>query len=470
MTPTKSPFQWQYILIIGLTILYTILGIRVGILWDNVLFVGKTGSFLYENGIFNWFAMPVRAHSAHPYLCGTYYATVWRLFGRSLLVSHLATIPIIVGVLYQLWKLCCYFIREYKERYAALILLCANPTLCSHSVQVGQELFILFFALYALNSILLQEHIHKAIALCFLPLFSLRAMMLCAGLFMTEWCVDIIRKQHFWTTKTICSYLGGLILSVSYLAMRYAVFSGEPTKVGIDYFSYISITQILFTFLKNIVILIWRFIDFGQVSIFIVSGLLLLRHKETLCDTNVRLLLICAILPSSVIILTSVFSLNQMGHHYFLPAFMLFLLTTFYLLQYAHQRRLLYGIILGSLLIGNFIVYPEHISQGWNNSLAHLPYWSLRRQAIQELDARRIPLENTASFFPNDCSNDLIELNGDNRSFCEFTREDEYVFYSSCYNLPDEEIDILHTQYNPLFTYRRGLIFVQVLQKKISTP
>ncbi len=463
-------FPWQYILIVGLTVVFTVLGLRVGILWDNVLFVSKTGTFLYEHGLLSWFDMPVRVHSAHPYLCGTYYAAMWHLFGRSLLVSHLVTIPIIIGVLYQLWQLCCFFLEEEKQRYAALLLMCANPTLCSHCVQAGQELFILFFTLYALNAILRQEQLHKAIALCFLPLFSLRAMMLCAGLFFTEWGVCAIRKERFWTIQRIGTYAGGLILSVSYLFMRYAVFSGEPTKVGIDYFSYTSMAQILYTFARNIVILVWRFIDFGQVTVFIVIGLLLLRHKETLRESKVRLLLLCAIMPTGVIGLTSIFSMNPMGHHYFLPAFVICIFLAFYLLRYARKRKLVYGLLLCSLLAGNLIVYPEYLSQGWNNSLAHLPYWSIRRQAIHEMNERHIPLEQTASFFPNACANDLVELNGDQRSFCAFTGKEEYVFYSSCYNPLDEEIDILHTQYNPLFTYRRGLVFVQVLQRADSIP
>lgn len=467
----KNDIKWQYIIIAGFSILYTILGLHVGIFWDNVLFVGQIGTFLYEHNPFDWFALPISV-SSHPCLCGTYYAIVWRLFGRSLLVSHLATFPIVFGVLYQIWQLCAYFFAQRKEQLAAWVLVCASPTLCSHCVQLSQELFILFFFFYALNSILRKEHLHKAIALCFLPLCSYRAMMLCAGLFFAEWGLSRLRSIPFWTWKSIGSYFGGVIISVVYLIIRLNIFSGTPNPMGFNYFEYTSIGQIIYIAARNAVVLVWRYLDFGQITIFIVIATLLLLNKNeiTHSDSVAKELLICAILPVCVLLITSIFAANQMGHHYFLPSFVLCILLSFYLLKYSKKAKVVYSVMLLSLLAGNLIVYPEKISQGWQNSLAHLPYWSLRRQAIEELDRRQIPMEETATFFPNEREIDFIELNGDQRSFCPFTGKEEYVFYSSCYNPSDEEIDILHTQYEPLVTCRKGRVYVQVLQRANLNP
>ncbi|MBO4454373.1 MAG: hypothetical protein J5761_04890 [Paludibacteraceae bacterium] len=457
---------------LGLSLLFGLLSLHVGVFWDNVLFVSKTGTFLYEHGLSRWFDMPVSQYSAHPYLCGTYYALIWKLFGRSLLVSHLATIPFVFGVLYQIWKLCSYFIKTSKQQYAAFLLICTCPVLCSHCVQIGQELFILFFALYALNAILRQEQIHKAIALCFLPLFSLRAMMLCAGLFLTEWMLCTIRSRCFWTARTICSYLGGAMISIAYLMVRYGIFSDAPRAMHTGYFDYTSLIQILYTCVRNIVVFAWDYVDFGQITLFVVGAVIFIRHRDTIMQKDIRFkeLFICTLLPCSLIILTSIVSLNPFGHHYFLISFLVCILMAYYLLQYSVHTSWLYTLCIVSLLAGNFIVYPEYKAQGWQNSLAHLPYWSLRRQAIQELDKLNIPLEQTASFFPNVCENDFVELNDDHRSFCEFTGENEYLFYSSCFNPTNNEITLIHNTYEPLFICKRGLVWVQVLQRKSSTP
>ena len=239
-----------------------------------------------------------------------------------------------------------------------------------------------------------------------------------------------------------------------------------------DFFEYMSVGQIIYTIVRNTVVLVWRYLDFGQITIFIVIVTLLLLNKNeiTHSDSVAKELLICAILPVCVLLITSIFAANQMGHHYFLPSFVLCILLSFYLLKYSKKAKVVYSVMLLSLLAGNLIVYPEKISQGWQNSLAHLPYWSLRRQAIEELDRRQIPMEETATFFPNEREIDFIELNGDRRSFCPFTGKEEYVFYSSCYNPSDEEIDILHTQYEPLVTCRKGRVYVQVLQRVNLNP
>ena len=53
------------------------------------------------------------------------------------------------------------------------------------------------------------------------------------------------------------------------------------------------------------------------------------------------------------------------------------------------------------LLTGNLWVYPKIISQGWNATLGHLPYHSLRLDAIDYLNEKSINIEEVASFFPN---------------------------------------------------------------------
>lgn len=458
----------RYSLFIVLTIGFTLIGLPVGLFWDNVLFVGKTSTFLYENGLLSWFDIPVKYSPPHPYLCGTYYALVWKIFGRSLLTSHLATAPVILGVFSQLWILCHHFFTSEKETYSAFFLACLSPVLCSHCVQIGQELFILLFALYALNAILSQKHIHKAIALCFLPLFSLRAMMICAGLFLTEWFICRLRAIPFWEWKKIGAYLGGFCISIIYLVLRYDIFSGTPSQIHFGYFDYGSPGQILYTFVKNCIVLVWEYVDFGQITLFaIIIAIILRNRRKILYDDKIFTeLCICSIMPCSIVIITSLISQNPFAHHYFLPSLICIILVAYYLLQYSPIKKWLYILMAVSLLGGNLIVYPEYKAQGWQNSLAHLPYWSLRREAIAELDRRDIPLEKTASFFPNVYSNDFIELNGDKRAFCPFTGKEDFVFYSSCYNPLDEEINLLHSQYTPIFTSRRGLVFVQILEHR----
>ena len=95
------------------------------------------------------------------------------------------------------------------------------------------------------------------------------------------------------------------------------------------------------------------------------------------------------------------------------------------------------------MLLGNFIVYPDKFAQGWESSLAHVPYWDLRQNAIKYMRSNGIPISKTASFFPNTLSINHIDLNSDSRKFIKFSGVEEYTFYSNVYNLSDSELETL---------------------------
>jgi hypothetical protein len=100
-------------------------------------------------------------------------------------------------------------------------------------------------------------------------------------------------------------------------------------------------------------------------------------------------------------------------------------------------------------------VYPKNISQGWNATLGHLPYHSLRLEAIHYLNDSNINIQEVASFFPNYNVLDYIDFNGDKRSFAKFNTNKKYVFYASVYNLTDEEQKSLANHYSVLKQFHK---------------
>ena len=68
-------------------------------------------------------------------------------------------------------------------------------------------------------------------------------------------------------------------------------------------------------------------------------------------------------------------------------------------------RRFTYGFMLLGLLTGHFWIYPDPVAKGWDATLAHVPYFGLRREAITYLDNKGIPLETVGSDYPNLCAN-----------------------------------------------------------------
>jgi hypothetical protein len=82
------------------------------------------------------------------------------------------------------------------------------------------------------------------------------------------------------------------------------------------------------------------------------------------------------------------------------------------------------------------------------------------------MDNNKIPITETATFFPNYTSIDNIVLNGDMRSFDSFSGNDKYVFYSNVYNLSDSDIEQLSINYFILKTFKKGKVRIEILKRK----
>jgi hypothetical protein len=122
----------------------------------------------------------------------------------------------------------------------------------------------------------------------------------------------------------------------------------------------------------------------------------------------------------------------------------------------------LWFVILAS---GNYWIYPESIAKGWDATLAHLPYYDLRHEAIRYLDENRIPVQEVGSFFPNTATIDAIDLNNRNVAFPNFV-DQQYVFYSTVYNIDDNVLARLKTHYSKVTEFANDNVSVIILVKK----
>ena len=195
------------------------------------------------------------------------------------------------------------------------------------------------------------------------------------------------------------------------------------------------------------------------------------QRKIFLDKKNKKLLLLAF---SSVFFVASIslVAINPFGHRYFIVSYLIFALVAFRGLSLLPRKRkkLVYGLLIASLVSGNLWVYPREISQGWDASLAHVPYFELRQKAIQYLDENNIPIHKTGTFFPNGGKIDKIDLSNDSRAFLNFKAEEPYVFYSNVYNLSDGEISLIDANYKTIKVFRSGTVKIEILQHKLKKP
>jgi hypothetical protein len=145
-----------------------------------------------------------------------------------------------------------------------------------------------------------------------------------------------------------------------------------------------------------------------------------------------------------------------------LSAYLLFIYPGF-----GKTRKFLFAVVLAGLISGNFWVYPGKIANGWDATLAHLPYHYLRQKMIRYIDENRIPFDKIGSETPNLAAIRYIDLTNDDRSFPRADlQKHPYIFYSNVFNMfTDEEIDELNRTWTEVKKFR-CLQVVVILYKK----
>jgi hypothetical protein len=438
-----------FFVVFGLLIL--LVSKNYGMFWDNVLFASKMGNELYVNSIFNW-TMPDSFDPGHPPFLGFLLAIFWKILGHNLWVSHLLMLPFVVGFFFQLYEFILYFVKKQRFALFALLLVIADPTVATTLVLVNPEIIILFFFFLAINGILKQRNRLKFIGLFFLSIITFRSMMLFAGIFIFDIVNNLFihrqKLKSFFNLKFLLFYFLASLPAIVFITWRLATKGWLQTHPNSPWTGLWQIASPEI-FLKNCVVLIWRYLDFGRVFIFLFLLISLLRFgKKIVKSTKNKQLLTISICAVIFIISISLFATNTFGHRYFIVSYIGFIIFSFLLIaEFYKSKKTIYFFLFLGLLSGNLWIYPKKISQGWDATLAHIPYHSLRLEAIDYLNKEHLEIKEVASFFPNYTTLDFVDFSGDQRSFSKFNGKNKYVFYATVYNLSDKELNKLDKNY-----------------------
>jgi hypothetical protein len=108
-------------------------------------------------------------------------------------------------------------------------------------------------------------------------------------------------------------------------------------------------------------------------------------------------------------------------------------------------RKRIWGLVMIGMISGNLWVYPKQISQGWDATLGHLPYYSLRDQMINYLDRQHISLSKVGTAFPNIGPLKYYNPSNNQDGFKNYNLDqDNYIFYSNIFNdFSDKELNRL---------------------------
>jgi hypothetical protein len=110
--------------------------------WDTVQLGSKHASFYFEAD-FASLLLPENIDSGHIPFFGMYIALAWKIFGRSLLVSHLAMLPFVLGIVWQLYRVSNLF--QIRFPALAVLLVALDPTLLAQITLVSPDVVFIHF-------------------------------------------------------------------------------------------------------------------------------------------------------------------------------------------------------------------------------------------------------------------------------------------------------------------------------------
>jgi hypothetical protein len=432
--------------------------------WDTIQYTGFQSLWYYQTNLKELF-LP---NDTGLYSIQAYYIAIcFKLFGKSLLVAHLAMLPILLILLFQLYLL----VKRFIPKYAGLVFICllADPALASQSILVSPDLAIVCLYLLCLNAILDHRYIILTFCLPILSMIHIRGTIAVIALGITQlifiYFFEKKRNMRPYLNMIAC-YLPSIVI---FIAWQYFQFlekgwwiHGPNQGREIEGFS---------TLIFNFLIIGKNFLDTGRVIIWIILIPMILYHfKAIKSDRQFQLLLVCFIIPLIVFSSFLVLVIERMiGHRYYMICYVLITLITCYgIFNWVHERKKLIfaTIIIMVLISGNFWVWPDTVSKGWDSILAHVPYYNLKKEMFKYIKSEKLDPHKIATGFP-DFREEKYSLLNDSEWHIEAIDGDidkhDYIYQSNVHNdFSDEQLSQLKKNWIMVKEIKSGQVYVRL--------
>lgn len=448
--------------------------------WDTVQFAGRHPSFYYETNFQN-FLLPNEFDSGHPPTFGIYLAFLWKIFGKSIWLNHTAMLPFITMFVYQAVRLGeVVFPKSRRFAIFAVLLILSEASLLTQSILVSPDIWVMAFFLYAFNAVWQNKRWHILISVTLLSLLSMRAMMTAAALYMLLLLLhaDNFKKKPLQTVfHHLIPFIPGIILSISFFTYHYIEkgwFGYHSNSVWAPGFESISTIG---QFIKNLMILIWRIIDTGRVATIGIATFMaliwLMNYKKNQGKENFiqsRSLIFYSIILILITGVSLCFYAQLISHRYFMPFYASMAILALFLIKNSNlQHKTIYFVVMLLVqLSGHFWKYPDRISQGWDTTLSHLPYYEMRNDFISYIEQHKIPHDKVGAAFSMVGPVRYIEINNNmGQGFAYFEDEGlEYMLYSNTMNMMNKYLPELKAKWEVLKYEKRGYVEMILFKKK----
>lgn len=460
-------FEKPIVLFLTIYLLLFFFTCRNSFFWDTNHLASLQAWWYYDNN-FSFFFLPDNIDSGHPSYFAMLLAFLWKMFYPSLLVGHLMMLPFWVLLIIEVVKFSKYYFPENWVFVASLILF--NPIILTQSTLVSPDVVLVCFFFFTLNGILQNNAARILTGVLLLGAISMRGMMCIPYLFIFGMFKSKTSNVLFW--KAMLPYIPGAFLAFLFLFEHYiqkgwiGYHENSPWATS---FERVGVAG----FLRNIVVFFWRLFDLGMVFMWLVPSILLLKVRISFSKRTKELLLLgglCFLFS----ILIQFFYKHSLLHRYLFPFISI---ATFVIFSFLEETvtptrlKKVWRISLVFLISGNFWIFPDRIAKSWDATLGHLPYYTLRKEALDYLDSNGVSLDKVSGGFPYYESGKCLDLNDDTLRYSREPPENsEYILYSNISNdYSDAQLRFLKEECEPAKTFGKWPVrFVLYRNPKVS--
>lgn len=449
--------------------------------WDVIQQVSKEAHWYYQTN-FSSLLLPsfssgseIIATGYHPPLMGLMTALLWKVFGYHLWVSHLFIAFWAAILICQVWKLVTFLFPEKHIGWAALIILTEATVLAQFAIASPDFILLTAFVM-SIRGVLEKKPLLTLIGFFFLCCINMRGVF--AGIIILFSHLLFYFKQKKESKsfiKIFRAYIPTILLLIAYFTYYLSAkgwFFADSAYTEHYQLPEGGVTDIL----KRIFSFILRSVENGRFFVYLLAVTVTVRifKSKMKPDPSVLFLLLVAFLLTGMYIVFIFITQMPFSSRYFMPQYLILtLLTLLYLSKWLEEKkmRLIFILILFFQFTGHFWLYPEKISKSWDGTLAHLPYYELRKECFDDIDRNELNYDEISAGFCLSPNRRFVELIDEDKRLGGDKTNMKYYIYSNISNLPDETIDEMKdtNRWKPVRQYKKGPVFI-TLYERLQVP
>lgn len=443
--------------------------------WDNIQQTSKEAHFFLNT---NFEAFPTNIPNSefsftgyHPPLMGLMTAILWKTFGYSLLVSHIFIFFWALILIYNLNRLLTIFFSVKVARWILIILL-LESTVLSQFVIASPDFILITALVISIRSVFEKKFALLSVGLFFLFAINMRGVFAGFVFFMAHlvYILSTNKKISFRDIRQNFSpYLPAFIILGTYYVIYFTLngwfFANSP------YTEHYTPSTNFYRILTHFAEFSLRLLENGRILIWgiAVFSIYWLFKKVKLSDPKLNFIFILFSGLFSVYFLFIFITQMPFSPRYFMPFYMLIsILALKGIVDRFSSKKvfLLFSLILVVELTGNIWIYPDKIAKSWDTTLAHIPYYSLRKECFNYIDKNKINYNDISAGFCLYGNRKVIELN-EIESHISSEPNRKYFLYSNISNVEDSFVLELKNKakWKEIKRFEKLFVFISIYER-----